>query len=93
MLHNSALRVETWNVAEGKLRGAREMYVKDGCMQSALAPDGGTLACLEGNFALTLYDVATGAQLFQKKNFFKPDFSDLISSSYEDHKIRRGAAD
>ena len=79
VLHNAALRVETWKVSDGKLRGAREMYVKDGCMQSALAPDGATLACLEGNFALTLYDVASGAQVFQKKNFFKPDFSDLIS--------------
>ncbi|MCA1632714.1 MAG: M48 family metalloprotease [Acidobacteria bacterium] len=79
VLHNAALRVETWNVNEAKLKGAREMYVKDGCMQSALAPDGGTLACLEGNYALSLYDVASGAQVFQKKNFFKPPFSDLIS--------------
>ena len=79
VLHNAALRVETWNVKEAKLRGAREMYVREGCMQSALAPDGGTLACLEGNFALSLYDVASGTQIFQKRNFFKPDYSDLIS--------------
>ncbi len=91
VLHNSALRVETWSVADAKLRGAREMYVKDGCMQSLLAPDGQTLACLEGNFALTLYDVATGAQVFQKKNFFKPDFSDLISMIFL--KILRDLAD
>jgi WD40 repeat protein len=91
VLHNSALRVETWGVADGKLRGAREMYVKDGCMQSLLSPDGQTLACLEGNFALTLYDVATGAQVFQKKNFFKPDFSDLISLIFI--KIMRDLAD
>ncbi|HEU4593918.1 MAG TPA: M48 family metalloprotease [Pyrinomonadaceae bacterium] len=91
ILHNAALRVETWGVAEQKLKGAREMYVKDGCMQSALSPDGATLACLEGNFALTLYDVATGAALFQKKNFFKPDFSDLISMVFL--KILRDIAD
>jgi WD40 repeat protein len=79
VLHNAALRVETWGVAEAKLKTAREMYVREGCMQSALSPEGQTLACLDGSYALTLYDVATGAQIFQKKNFFKPDFSDLIS--------------
>ncbi|HZB46746.1 MAG TPA: hypothetical protein VE360_15930, partial [Pyrinomonadaceae bacterium] len=44
-----------------------------------LAPDAKTLACLDTNYALALYDVPTGAQLFQKKDFFKPDIADLIN--------------
>ncbi|MCA1630631.1 MAG: PQQ-like beta-propeller repeat protein, partial [Acidobacteria bacterium] len=43
-----------------------------------LAPDARTLACLEPSTDLTLFDVATGAQIFQKKSFFKPNFIDVL---------------
>lgn len=79
VFYNPALRVETWSVADGTQKSVREMFVRSGCMQSELAPDGRTLACLEPNYALTLYDVESGAQVFQKKDFFKPDLSDLIN--------------
>jgi WD40 repeat protein len=78
VFHSPSLRVEMWSVADSAQKSVREMYVREGCMQSELAPDGRTLACLEPSFALTLYDVATGAQVFQKKDFFKPDFTDLF---------------
>jgi hypothetical protein len=54
------------------------MFVRDGCLQTALSADGRALACVEGDFALTLFDVASGAQLLQKKSFYKPDFFDLF---------------
>ena len=79
VFHNPAMRVETWSIADAAQKSVREMYVKGGCMQSELAPDGRTLACLEPSYALTLYDVESGAQVFQKKDFFKPDINDLIN--------------
>lgn len=82
VFHNPALRVETWNIADGTQKSVREMYVRGGCIQSELAPDGSTLACLESSYALSLYDVASGAQVFQKKDFFKPDINDLINIIY-----------
>jgi WD40 repeat protein len=79
VFHHATLRVEAWDIAARKASAVREMHVREGCMQTELAPDGQTLACLDTNYALTLYDVGTGAQIFQKKDFFKPDFSDLIN--------------
>lgn len=74
----SGLRVESWNVAEQKQQSVREMYVRDRCLQLELSPDGKALGCLEGDFDLTLYNVATGDQIFQKKSFYKPNFLDLF---------------
>lgn len=78
VFHNSALRVETWSIADAKQKSVRELYLKDGCIQTALAPDGKALACLESDFALTLLDVATGEMIHQKKSFYKPNFADLF---------------
>jgi WD40 repeat protein len=78
VFHSPSLRVETWSIAEKKLTGAREMYVRSGCWQTELAPDGKTLGCLEPSTDLSLFDTATGAQIFQKKSFFHPDLSDIF---------------
>ncbi|HEX8069157.1 MAG TPA: M48 family metalloprotease [Pyrinomonadaceae bacterium] len=78
VFNTSALRVESWDVAAGKQADAHELVVRDGCWQTALAPDGRTLACLAANFDLVLYDVTTGAQLFQKKGYYKPTIFDLF---------------
>lgn len=79
VFHNSGLRVEAWDVAGRKATAVRELFVRGGCLQTELAPDGRTLACLDTDSALTLYDVASGAQVFQKKDFFKPDSTDLFN--------------
>jgi hypothetical protein len=72
------LRVETWNVAEKKQASVKEMYVRDRCLQLNLSPDGKALGCLESDFDLTLFNVATGEPVFQKKSFYKPNFFDLF---------------
>jgi hypothetical protein len=74
----SGLRVESWNVAEQKQASVKEMYVRDRCLQLELSADGKALGCLEGDFDLTLFNVATGEQIFQKKSFYKPSFFDLF---------------
>ncbi|HEX8286171.1 MAG TPA: M48 family metalloprotease [Pyrinomonadaceae bacterium] len=76
VFHNAELRVEEWDVAAGKMRSAKELYARDGCLQTALAPDGKTLACLDGKLTLVLYDTATGEPFFQKKEFYTPDVND-----------------
>jgi WD40 repeat protein len=75
VFHNAQLRVEEWDVSAQKMKSAKELYARDGCIQTALAPDGRTLACLDGKFALALYDTASGEPFFQKKEFYVPDFN------------------
>lgn len=76
VFHNGQLRVEEWDVAARKMKSAKELYAREGCIQTALAPDGRTLACLDGKLALVLYDTATGEPFFQKKEFYVPDLND-----------------
>ena len=59
-----------------KLRSAKELYAREGCIQTALAADGRVLACLDGKFALALYDVEKGEPFYTKKNFYIPDLND-----------------
>jgi Putative Zn-dependent protease, contains TPR repeats len=68
-----ALRVEVWSIAEQKLKSAREMFIRKGCLQSLVSPDGKTLACLDTDLDLNLYDVQTGQVVIQKKSFYTPD--------------------
>ncbi|MGH9940920.1 MAG: M48 family metalloprotease [Pyrinomonadaceae bacterium] len=78
VFHTPGLRVEFWNVEEGKIQTAREPFVRKRCLQTALAPDGKTLACLDADFGLSLYDTATGTPFFEKKNFYQVTFSDYL---------------
>jgi WD40 repeat protein len=78
VFYNTDLRVEIWNVAEQKLKSAREMVMRKHCLQTLLSPDGKTMACLDGELSLNLYDVESGAQTFQKKSFYTPNLFDLI---------------
>jgi WD40 repeat protein len=78
VFHNSDLRVELWNVAEQKLKTAREMVIRKLPIQTLLSPDGKTLAFLDSELNLNLLDVATGTQIFQKKSFYTPGFLQLF---------------
>ncbi len=73
VFHTSDLRVENWSVADEKLKEAHEVVTRKTCFQSLLSPDGKTLACLDEEFSLVMFDVQTKAQVFQKKNFYVPD--------------------
>ncbi len=70
VVHNSALRVERWRIADEKREFVHELVVPEGCLQTALSPDGGILACLDQQFTLALIDVPTGSRFFEKKDFF-----------------------
>ncbi len=71
-------RVEEWDVATGKLSSAHEIYVRAGGLQMLLSPDARTLACLDGELSLLLFDVATGASVFQKQHFYIPNPVEIL---------------
>src|SRR5262249_18551474 len=73
VFNTSDLRVEIWSVAEEKLSEAHEVIVRTTCLQSLLSPDGKILACMDENFALSLFDVRSNNQVFQRKDFYTPN--------------------
>jgi Peptidase family M48 len=74
----SGLRVESWSVADQKLKWAHEMFIRKGCLQSLVSPDGKSMACLDANLDLNLYDVQTGQLIVQKKSFYTLDLLTLL---------------
>jgi len=81
VFNTADLRVEIWNVAEEKLSEAHEVVVRKTCLQSLLSPDGKTLACMDEDFALNLFDVQSKSQVFQRKDFYTPNpFMMLLQS-------------
>ena len=78
IFYNSDLRIEVWSIADQKLRTAHEMVIRKECLQTLLSPDGKTLACLDSDLDLDIFDVTSDAQVFQKRSFYTPNFLDLI---------------
>jgi hypothetical protein len=64
------LRVEEWSVPNQERTSVHELAVQGGCTRSKLSPDGAVLACVNGAFDITLYDVAQGNARFSKKRYF-----------------------
>jgi WD40 repeat protein len=81
VFNTSDLRVESWNIAEEKLNEAHEVVVRKTCLQSLLSPDGKTLACLDDDLALNLFDVQSKTQIFLRKDFYTPDPFFLLMQS------------
>jgi WD40 repeat protein len=73
------LRVEVWDVAEKKLKNVSEVVTRKRCLQTALSPDGKVLACLDKDFGLNLFEVATGNTIFEKKAFSEINLMDVLS--------------
>lgn len=64
------LRVEEWSIAGERRLSVHEVTIPEGCIQSRLSPDGKFLACLNGQFDISLVDVATSESVFSKPRFF-----------------------
>jgi hypothetical protein len=73
-----ALRVEIWDVASQTRTSVHEMLLRVGCIQSLLSPDGSYLACLDRQFTLSLFEVATGNELASKKNFLQIPWTSFV---------------
>ena len=72
-------RVEAWDVATRKLLSAHEIFVRAGALQALLSPDARTLAVLDSDLSLILFDVATGTQVFTKEHFYIPNPIEILT--------------
>ena len=79
--YNRSLRVETWSIPDQTRTSVHEIVLREPCLQSALSFDGKTFACLNAQRELVLLDVETGATFFTKKNFFIPNFLEVLIQS------------
>lgn len=71
VFYSPSFRVESWDVASHQRNWVHEVLLRDGCIQSALAPDGSAIGCLTLSLELTLLDVAGGATLLRKSHFLE----------------------
>lgn len=79
-------RVERWDIATQRRLEVHEIYIRDGCAQTAISPDGKVLACLsyrgalqqmfgipllfQSQSVLILLDTATAGVIWEKKNYW-----------------------
>jgi hypothetical protein len=66
VFYDPEYRVERWSLASEERETVHEVAPNQGCLQSALAPDGQTLACATSDWGVRLYDVSTGGVVFEK---------------------------
>ncbi len=79
VFNTSNLRVEKWSVPEKKMTEVKEIVVNKGCLQTKLAPDGRFIACVTPKFDLRLIEVSSGKVLFEKKEFFVPNYYEFVA--------------
>lgn len=82
------LRVEKWSVADKKMTDAKEVVVSKGCFQTELSADGQLLACVSPRFDLLLIQVDSGKTVFEKKEFFKPNYYEFMEMIREVSTVR-----
>lgn len=84
VFHNSGLRVEKWSIADEQMVSVKEITLNRMCLQTALSPDGEYLGCVGSGpadsigFDLMVFQVSSGAQVFLKKSFVRPNVFSLI---------------
>jgi WD40 repeat protein len=72
VFYDRELRVERWDLVTRQRVEADEVVIQKACMQTRLAPDGRTLACINREYDLLLVDVATGDHILEREHFSKP---------------------
>ncbi len=72
------LRVEKWSIADKRMTDVKEIVVSKGCLQTGLSTDGQLLACVTPRFDLMLVQVASGKTVFEKKEFFLPNYFEFM---------------
>ncbi len=82
VFYTPELRIETWGIPAQQRVLVREMILNTSCIQTALAPDGKSLACYDVQGTLSLFDTATGNSIFERKNFFHPTEFGMYLVSY-----------
>lgn len=62
------LHVEVWDVDAGSRTDVYEVVSSLGCLQTALSPDGKTLACIDYKETLVLIDTTTEERIFERNS-------------------------
>lgn len=75
--YNRSLRVENWSIPDQKRTAVHELTLARTCLQTSLSPDGSALACLDEEFALSVFDVTSSTAIVTKKNFCEPQLGDF----------------
>ena len=71
VFHTPDLRVERWSVSGRSLAEVYDVHWPEPCLESAVSPDGRTVACIDANTHLTVIDAVSGRQVFQQKSFYR----------------------
>lgn len=72
------LRFEKWSVVDRKMIDVKEIVVSKGCLQTELSADGQLIACVTPRFDLTLIEVSSGKTVFEKREFFIPNYLEFM---------------
>ena len=76
VVYNDSLRVERWSLATKQRDWVHDLVMSGGCLQTALSPDGQWMACATTDFALRVFEVASGTMVFEKKDFYREQLAD-----------------
>jgi hypothetical protein len=86
VFHTPGLHTEEWSIPDQKMLASHEPITRQDCIQTKFSPDGRTLFCIalreEGigvSVDLVMLDSATGAVLYQKKDFFQANLNFLFA--------------
>jgi hypothetical protein len=91
--YDSGLRVEVWDPEKQSRTDVHELYSPRGCMQTALSPEGTTLACIDAEDSLILFDTAKDERIFEKQRIRQGEFAfgaHWGSYSYQLHFLNMG---
>jgi hypothetical protein len=77
VFHDASYRVERWSLATRQREWVRDVPVNAACLQTALSPDGQWMTCSTTEFALRVFEVATGAMILEKA-FYRVSLTDAL---------------
>ncbi len=86
------LRIERWNIQKQARDSVEEILRRIRCLQSELAPDGNTLACLDYHFDFHLINVQTGEPFLTETSLKPINVYSLYFALMNDEQIENGSS-
>ncbi len=82
------LYLQRWNIDKRRLVAEHEISIPDGYWQTRVSPTGNVVAAYHYNGDLIIYDIKSGSELFRKKKFYLPRYSEywtwILAREYTD---------